>query len=126
MQSFQTEALSRFLTSDRKCKRQLRGVNRGNSLVGATDCDLNRDIRGRNTEPSAVDGARPPETISADTLQDADVVGDSRSAHVEDATQLGILDADLGRQFAVQLHGGHHVHRNAGGSDRMPLRLEPT
>src|SRR5918996_2370586 len=57
---------------------------------------------------------------SAQRLEDRDVVGDRRPAHVEDAAKLGALDLHLARR-AGKLHRREHVHRDAGRTDRVAL-----
>src|SRR5258708_28679399 len=63
--------------------------------------------------------------MSAQRLEDADEIRHRGAAHIEDAGELGVLDLDAAGR-AGELHRGEHMHRNAGGADRMPLGFEAT
>src|SRR5947209_9091088 len=58
-------------------------------------------------------------------LQQRDVIGNRRTAHVEDASELGILDLHAFGRLTDKLHRRHHMHGNAGRTDRMALCLQP-
>lgn len=56
-------------------------------------------------------------------LQDRDIVGHRRAAHVEHAGGAGARDLDVAG-LAAHLHRRHHVHGDTGGADRVALGLQ--
>src|SRR5262245_50669414 len=61
---------------------------------------------------------------SADAFEDAHIVRDRGTAHVEKAAEPRVLDLEIAGR-AGELHGGERMHRHAGGADRMAFGLEP-
>src|ERR1700694_6265408 len=57
-------------------------------------------------------------------LQQRDVIRDRGTTHVEDAREFGVLDLHALGCLTQQLHGAQHMHRDAGGADRVALGLQ--
>src|SRR6185437_7901730 len=58
-------------------------------------------------------------------LQDRDVIRDRGAAHVEDAAERGVLELHALGRLARKLHRRHHMHGDAGRTDRVTLGLQP-
>src|SRR5947208_4415980 len=58
-------------------------------------------------------------------FEDADEIGDGGAAHVHDAGEPGIRDLHAAG-LSGHLHRRKHMHRDAGGADRMALRFQAT
>src|SRR4051812_69556 len=90
-----------------------------------TGCQAYHPWRGLTNVPylplSAGDGVA--RSLLPDRLEQAHVRGHAGAAHVVDAAELGTLDLHVAG-VAADLHGGHDVHRDAGGADRVALGLE--
>src|SRR5262249_36308795 len=70
-------------------------------------------------------GTRPPPPIRlADPFQDAHLVRDRGTAHVEYTAEARMLHLDIAGGSG-ELHGAERVHRDTGGADRVTLGLEP-
>src|ERR1044071_1008915 len=75
----------------------------------------------RSTSAFMATLAPPP---LAQPLEDADIVGDGGTAHVEDPRKLGIPYLHVAG-LAHELHRAERVHGHAGGADRMAIRFQP-
>src|SRR5450830_164840 len=60
---------------------------------------------------------------SMHAFQNAHIVGHGGAAHIEHAGIASIGNLHVA-SIVAGLHGGHHMHRYAGGADRMPFRFE--
>src|SRR3954447_1092756 len=114
-----------------------------NSNAAATPQRTQNPGSGHGMEPAKADGAplvsrrcapavtrSPPHLVCRATrlpnaLQDADIVGDRCTAHVEEPAEPRILDLEIAGRSG-ELHRGERVHRHASRADRMALGLEPT
>src|SRR6266436_2112609 len=57
-------------------------------------------------------------------LQQRHVICDRSAAHVEDASELCVLDLHALGRLTQQLHRGHHMHGDAGGANGVPFGLQ--
>src|SRR5258708_13211321 len=57
-------------------------------------------------------------------LQQRDVIGNRSAAHVEDAGEFCVPDLHALGRLTQQLHRRHHMHGDAGGTDRVAFSLQ--